>query len=158
MLAIGVGTAVDEKELDTIATDPDSQNVFRAATFDSLKSLKGLLAAKACERKLYWQLQQLLGMCCAVYTFRKLFILRDPVRLTGRKIQEVTQNSSIPTPLTSSFITVLPYSGYNHVELLRIGAVYMIVIIIIIISFVKIRLLPYPPPPKKKKKDQQANL
>ena len=69
MLAIGVGTGVDEKELDAIASDPDSQNVFRAATFDSLKSLKSLLAAKACERKLYWSLL-LLGMCRAVFTFK----------------------------------------------------------------------------------------
>ncbi|PVD21494.1 hypothetical protein C0Q70_19668 [Pomacea canaliculata] len=50
MLAIGVGTAVDDNELNSIASDPDSQNVYKAATFDSLKSLQGLLAAKACEQ------------------------------------------------------------------------------------------------------------
>lgn len=51
MLAIGVGNAVSDTELNAIASDPDSQNVYRAATFDSLASLQGLLAAKACERK-----------------------------------------------------------------------------------------------------------
>lgn len=52
MLAIGVGTGVDDNELNAIASDPDSQNVYKAATFDTLKSLRGLLAAKACEREL----------------------------------------------------------------------------------------------------------
>jgi hypothetical protein len=51
MLAIGVGSGVDDNELNAIASDPDSQNVFKAATFDSLSALQNLLAAKACERK-----------------------------------------------------------------------------------------------------------
>ena len=51
VLAIGVGSGVDDNELNAIASDPDSQNVYKAATFDSLTSLRGLLAAKACERE-----------------------------------------------------------------------------------------------------------
>ena len=48
MLAIGVGAGVDKGELNSIATDPDSQNVYLAQSFDALAGLKGLLAAKAC--------------------------------------------------------------------------------------------------------------
>ncbi|KAK7493781.1 hypothetical protein BaRGS_00014922 [Batillaria attramentaria] len=50
VMAIGVGNGVDDNELNAIASDPDSQNVYKAATFDSLKTLQGLLAAKACEQ------------------------------------------------------------------------------------------------------------
>ncbi|GFO24025.1 LOW QUALITY PROTEIN: collagen alpha-5(vi) chain [Plakobranchus ocellatus] len=49
MLAIGVGSGVDDAELNSIATDPDSQNVYKASTFDALTSLQGFIAAKACD-------------------------------------------------------------------------------------------------------------
>ena len=51
VLAIGVGSGVDDNELHAIASDPDSQNVYKAANFDSLKTLQGLLSSKACERE-----------------------------------------------------------------------------------------------------------
>lgn len=51
VLAIGVGSGVSRKELNAIATDPDSTHVFMADNFDALKSLKALLSTKACEGK-----------------------------------------------------------------------------------------------------------
>ncbi|XP_035826806.1 uncharacterized protein LOC101848762 [Aplysia californica] len=48
MLAIGVGAGVDDSELNAIATDPDSQNVYKASSFDALKGLQGYIATKAC--------------------------------------------------------------------------------------------------------------
>ncbi|KAL3859113.1 hypothetical protein ACJMK2_009345 [Sinanodonta woodiana] len=49
VLALGVGKAIDRAELGDIATNPDSQNVYTADSFDALKSLKDLLSTKACE-------------------------------------------------------------------------------------------------------------
>ncbi|KAK3591356.1 hypothetical protein CHS0354_040317 [Potamilus streckersoni] len=49
VLALGVGKAIDRAELGDIATDPDSQNVYTAESFDALKSLRDLLSTKACE-------------------------------------------------------------------------------------------------------------
>ncbi|GFR96142.1 collagen alpha-5(VI) chain, partial [Elysia marginata] len=49
MLAIGIGSGVDDAELNSIATDPDSQNVYKASTFDALTGLQGYIAAKACD-------------------------------------------------------------------------------------------------------------
>ena len=49
VLAIGVGSGVDDAELNAIASDPDSQNVFKASTFDALTGLQGFVAAKACD-------------------------------------------------------------------------------------------------------------
>ena len=49
MLAIGVGRGINDKELNSISSDPDSQYTFHADSFDALKSLKGQLSSKTCE-------------------------------------------------------------------------------------------------------------
>ncbi|XP_071091672.1 uncharacterized protein [Haliotis cracherodii] len=49
VMAIGIGNGINNQELDNIASNPDSQYVFRAANFDALKNLKAILASKACE-------------------------------------------------------------------------------------------------------------
>ena len=49
VLAIGIGSGISKAELNSIATDPDSTHVFTADNFDALKTLKALLATKACE-------------------------------------------------------------------------------------------------------------
>lgn len=51
MFAIGVGHGINDGELHSIATDPDSQYSFHAESFDALTSLKGSLSSKTCERK-----------------------------------------------------------------------------------------------------------
>ncbi|RUS87154.1 hypothetical protein EGW08_005086, partial [Elysia chlorotica] len=48
LLTIGVGQSVDDAELKAIASDPDSQNVHRAAAFDALSGLEDAFAATTC--------------------------------------------------------------------------------------------------------------
>lgn len=56
VFAIGVGNAVDEKELHTIATD-DGHHVFTIRSFNELKNLHGNIVSEICERKLRnWQM------------------------------------------------------------------------------------------------------
>lgn len=49
MFAIGVGHGINDGELNSIATDPDSQYAFHAESFDALTSLKGSLSSKTCQ-------------------------------------------------------------------------------------------------------------
>ncbi|XP_041376635.1 collagen alpha-4(VI) chain-like [Gigantopelta aegis] len=49
ILAVGVGSNVDETELNDIASDPDSQYVFKADSFNALKTIQDVLAKTACE-------------------------------------------------------------------------------------------------------------
>lgn len=53
VMAIGIGNGINNQELDNIASNPDSQYVFRAANFDALKNLKAILASKACEGEVH---------------------------------------------------------------------------------------------------------
>ncbi|GFS19596.1 collagen alpha-5(VI) chain [Elysia marginata] len=48
LLAVGIGNRVDDTELQAIASGKGDQNVFRAAAFGSLLSLKGTVSAKLC--------------------------------------------------------------------------------------------------------------
>ncbi|GFR96541.1 collagen alpha-5(VI) chain [Elysia marginata] len=50
VLAIGVGTQIDEAELNTIATGDGSQNVHRAMAYESLHSLSGYISAALCDK------------------------------------------------------------------------------------------------------------
>jgi len=56
LYTIGVGTAVDNKELMTIASDPDSRHMFTSQNFDALGSLSDLLATKICNGKYLFSL------------------------------------------------------------------------------------------------------
>ena len=49
VLALGIGSGINDHELKDMASDPDSQYVYKAATFDALASLKGVISSKACE-------------------------------------------------------------------------------------------------------------
>lgn len=51
LYAVGVGNGVDTKELQTIASDPDSRHFFTSQNFDALGSLSDLLATKICNGK-----------------------------------------------------------------------------------------------------------
>ena len=48
LLVVGVGQDLSVEELETIATDPGVQNVYRAAAFDVLSTLEGEIAASVC--------------------------------------------------------------------------------------------------------------
>lgn len=48
LYTVGVGNAVDQKELQTIASDPDSRHMFSSQNFDALSSLSDLIATKIC--------------------------------------------------------------------------------------------------------------
>ncbi|XP_061197993.1 uncharacterized protein LOC133206079 [Saccostrea echinata] len=50
MFAIGVGHGINDNELNSISSNPDSQYTFHAESFDSLTSLKGSLSSKTCEQ------------------------------------------------------------------------------------------------------------
>ena len=49
VFAVGVGTAVVQKELEAIASSPDL--VFKVDSYEALDSLRLILAWKACERR-----------------------------------------------------------------------------------------------------------
>ncbi|XP_046378047.2 cartilage matrix protein-like [Haliotis rufescens] len=49
VFAIGVGSQIDNKELEDIASDPDEDFKFKVTNFEALERIKGKLAAKTCE-------------------------------------------------------------------------------------------------------------
>lgn len=48
ILAVGVGDQVKESQLNEMATDPDSENVFTVENFDSLGKIVKMIKDKAC--------------------------------------------------------------------------------------------------------------
>ncbi|XP_067664921.1 cartilage matrix protein-like [Haliotis asinina] len=49
VFAIGVGSQIDNKELEDIASDPDVDFKFKVTNFEALKRIEGKLAVKTCE-------------------------------------------------------------------------------------------------------------
>ncbi|ESO91594.1 hypothetical protein LOTGIDRAFT_121960, partial [Lottia gigantea] len=49
VFVVGIGPAVDEQELNDIATNPDEIHAFHVSDFDALESVKKTLALKTCE-------------------------------------------------------------------------------------------------------------
>ncbi|XP_046580211.1 cartilage matrix protein-like [Haliotis rubra] len=49
VFAIGVGSQIDNKELEDIASDPDEDFKFNVTNFEALKRIEGKLAVKTCE-------------------------------------------------------------------------------------------------------------
>lgn len=48
MYTVGIGSGVDQSELQEIASQPDGRHMFQAQNFDTLDSLSDLLATKIC--------------------------------------------------------------------------------------------------------------
>jgi collagen type VI alpha len=53
LYTVGVGNKVDQSELQTIASDPDSRHMFSSQNFDALGSLSDLLATKICNGMIF---------------------------------------------------------------------------------------------------------
>lgn len=51
VFAIGIGDGIDSREIKNIASDPDVNYVFRVNDFNSLESIKDLLAIRTCSSK-----------------------------------------------------------------------------------------------------------
>ena len=51
--SIGVGNNVNIQELNGIASDPDTDYVYRVDNFDSITAIKGALVKEVCEGKIY---------------------------------------------------------------------------------------------------------
>lgn len=49
VFSIGVGSGIQDTELNAMATDPDNTHVFRVTDFSSLNTIKGTLSQKTCE-------------------------------------------------------------------------------------------------------------
>ena len=54
VFAVGVGDRCDEKELRMIASEPASDYVHRASNYAALKTIRRILALKACKGRLYF--------------------------------------------------------------------------------------------------------
>lgn len=48
LYTVGIGSSVDQSELQAIASQPDGRHMFQAQNFDALSSLSDLLATKIC--------------------------------------------------------------------------------------------------------------
>jgi Mg-chelatase subunit ChlD len=51
VFSVGIGKGVDNKELGTIATDPDNTHVFTVSNFDKLQQISAGFQARACQSK-----------------------------------------------------------------------------------------------------------
>ena len=49
LIAVGIGSGVDDNELNTIATDPDNENVIKVDSFDDLTSVESQLIDTTCK-------------------------------------------------------------------------------------------------------------
>lgn len=60
MIAIGIGSKIDNSELQVIASGDGNDNVFMVDDFNALQSVQGLVIKKACEGEYHKRFQRFL--------------------------------------------------------------------------------------------------
>lgn len=87
LFAIGIGNSLDTTELQSVASEPKSQFVFTAASFDLLKSIKTLVMTKACEGKFQYIYRKVSTDQIHNFQIRKLTILYLEHKLVNKYVK-----------------------------------------------------------------------
>ncbi|KAL5004709.1 hypothetical protein ScPMuIL_018165 [Solemya velum] len=88
IFAIGVGESIDQKELQNMASTPSNAFVFNVKNYDSLASIKNLLAVQTCSIPNELMSQDENG--CRKGTVADVMFVYDPTSLGADKTQHVT--------------------------------------------------------------------